>query len=131
MEERRKRNLLGRLLGADLADEFERYQLETVAVMADLTVRKRERRNVVTIGIEELDGQRLLALHEEGEGIAARRQVGLIAQKLKDVIGNVTHQLVPMELVDGIACTLDNYSFRTSQGRRSYERRENGAPSSP
>ena len=70
--------------------------------MADLRVRGREKKNLVAIRLQEVDGQRLLALHQEGEGVSARRKVGFICKKFIDVVGNVAHETIAVEFVDGV-----------------------------
>ena len=51
----------------------------------------------------------MLAVHEEGEGVATRREVGFVAEKLVDVIRNVTHEAVSMQFVDGIAWNKEDW----------------------
>ena len=59
--------------------------------------------DLVAVVLEELDRERLLAVHEEGEGVATSREIGLVAEKLVDVVRNVAHKTISMQLVDRIA----------------------------
>ena len=58
---------------------------------------------IITIHLQKLDGKRLLALHEEGKGVATSGKIRLISKELENIIGNITHELITVQLVDRIA----------------------------
>lgn len=64
----------------------------------------RERREIylVTVVLEELDRQGLLAIHQECKGVTTCCKICFIGKKLVDVVRNVTHETVAMKLVDRI-----------------------------
>lgn len=58
---------------------------------------------IITVHLQKLDGKRLLALHEEGEGVATSGEIRLVSKELKNIVGNITHELITVQLVDRVA----------------------------
>ena len=58
---------------------------------------------IITIHLQKLDGKRLFAFHQEGKSITTSGEIRFIGKKLKNIIWNITHKLITIELIDRIA----------------------------